>query len=343
MDNRRHLSDAERNQVVGMLQNGASQGRVAERFAVSQSVISRLWMRFQERGEVAERPRSGRPRSTTARQDRYISIIARRNRFHDASSLNRQFAAATGTRISSQTLRRRLHDNNLWSCRPALRIPLSVRHRQARLVWCQDHDHWRRRDWQCVLFTDESRFCLDYHDGRRRVWRQSGERYVDCTVVEHDRYGGGSVMVWGGICYDGHTDLYVIRDGSLTAQRYRDEILHPIVRPFAGAMGPDFVLMDDNARPHRARIVQEYLQQETIERLEWPAMSPDLNPIEHLWDYLQTCISRRPQAPTTLTELGTALAEEWDNIPQMRIQRLIDSMQRRLRAVLAAAGGHTTY
>ncbi|XP_067685266.1 uncharacterized protein [Haliotis asinina] len=83
----------------------------------------------------------------------------------------------------------------------------------------------------------ESRFCLDFHDGRRRVWRMKNERFANCNVVEHDRFGGGSIMVWGGISLDGSTDLYVIRNGSLNAVRYRDEILDPIVRPFAGGNG----------------------------------------------------------------------------------------------------------
>ena len=73
----------------------------------------------------------------------------------------------------------------------------------------------------------------------------------------------------------------MIRNGSLTGVRYRDEILAPIVRPFASAIGYDFILMDDNARPHRSKFVNQYLEQETIERMDWPAKTPDLNPIEH--------------------------------------------------------------
>ena len=110
--------------------------------------------------------------------------------------------------------------------------------------------------------------------GIRRVWRRPGERYLPVNVVEHDRFGGQSVMVWAGISVDGRTDLYVIRNGALTGLRYRDEILDPIVRPFAGAVGLDFTLMDDNARPHRARVVTEYLEQEGITRMDWPARSP---------------------------------------------------------------------
>ena len=71
-------------------------------------------------------------------------------------------------------------------------------------------------------------------------------------------------MVWGGISYEGRTDLYVINEGKLTILRYRDEILDPIVKPFPGAIGDNFILMQDNARSHTARVCMDYLNRETI-------------------------------------------------------------------------------
>jgi hypothetical protein len=149
-----------------------------------------------------------------------------------------------------------------------VRPPLTAHHRNRRLQFARLHVNWGVLRIRPVLFTDESRFCLDFNDGRRKVWRQKKERFMDCCIVEH--------VVWAGICFDGCTDLDVVRNGPLTGLRYRNEILAPIVRPFAGAIGDNSLLMDDNARPHCAREVNEYLQQEINELMEWPAKPPIL-------------------------------------------------------------------
>ena len=96
----------------------------------------------------------------------------------------------------------------------------------------------------------------------------------------------------------------------------------------------------DNARPHRARVVEDYLQQETIVRMDWPARSPGRNPIEHVPNMLQVAISGRPVQPTTLVELGNALTDEWNNLEMAAIQRLVGSMRRRCQAGIAS---HTNY
>ena len=336
---RRLLSIEMRNQAIGMLQAGMTQTAVARNFGVSQGVISRLSSRFAETNSVLDRPRTGRPRCTTPAEDRYMRMCALRTRSISGVQLRARLLQA-GTRVSVQTVRRRLHSAGLRARRPYVGSVLTPRHRQARMTWVRRYRRWNNQQWATVLFTDESRFVLDMLDRRRRVWRRRGERYANCNVVEHDRYGGGSVMVWGGVSVRSRTDLIVV-DGNLTSQRYIDEILRPVVLPFLHQHRAIF--QDDNARPHRARIVENFHRQNNVDHMDWPARSPDMSPIEHVWDILGRRVRQRQPQSRTLAALAAALQEEWTRIPQHVIARVVRSMRRRCEALYASAGGHTRY
>ncbi|GFW19535.1 transposable element Tcb1 transposase [Trichonephila clavipes] len=122
--------------------------------------------------------------------------------------------------------------------------------------------------------------------------------------------------------------MHIFKRGSVTAIRYRDEVLEPIVRLYAAAVGPTFVLIDDNAHPHRADIVDDYLASERIARMAWRAYSPDLNPIENLWDAFGRAVSSRFPPLATLIELETALQEEWQLLNSAVVDHLIESIVR---------------
>lgn len=340
---RRHLTETEVARAVQMVEDGLTQRQVAVRLGVSQSVIHRVVERFRETGAYHRRPGQGRPRATTPRQDRYLRTLTGRNRFHTAGQLQNSFEDATGVRISNQTVRNRLHAVGLHARRPNIVPPLTRAHRRARLNFSREHAHWQLRHWTPVLFTNESRFCLSTSDRRARVWRARGTRFQEANLVEHDSYGGGSVMVWGGISIGGRTDLHIFARGGINAQRYLNEVIIPFVRPYAGAVGEHFVLMDDNAPIHRARAVNNFLEEEGIVRMEWPARSPDLNPIEHLWDQLQRAVRALPNPPQTVQQLAQALQRAWGDIAQEAIRRLIRSMPRRCRECVRARGAHTRY
>ncbi|KFM64001.1 Testis-specific serine/threonine-protein kinase 1, partial [Stegodyphus mimosarum] len=109
-----------------------------------------------------------------------------------------------------------------------------------------------------------------------------------------------------------------------------NDVLDAYVRPYAGAIGDAFLLQDDNATRHRARIADDYLQQETIMRMEWPARSPDLNPIEHVSDALERRSAALSPPPQTFAELATALQEQWLSLPMELIDRITESITHRL-------------
>ncbi|GFV66140.1 transposable element Tcb2 transposase [Trichonephila clavipes] len=231
-------------------------------------VVGRIWNRFLETGRAGRRSGQSRRRATTPNEDRYLVLTARRHRNMNTTLLLQHLRSATGTTVSTLTARNRLHGVGLYARRPLVCVRLTARHRRDRREWATEHLNWRRNEWSNVLFSDESRFSVHPDNSRIFIWRDRGSRNNPAFVYESVRFGGEGVLVYGGIYIDGCKDIYIIRDGSLTSRRYRDEIFRPIVVPYAAAIGDDFILMDDNCRPHRANLVEDFLFEEGIVRME---------------------------------------------------------------------------
>jgi len=216
--------------------------------------------------------------------------------------------------------------------------PYEVRLRNQ-LEWANAHIRWRLALWRGVLFMDESRFSLYRADGRQCVRRCVGEQFADVNVVDRVAHSGGGVMA----CY---RQAYVINTGACywwhskcTEIPWRDPEAHSCaIHP-----RPSAHFQHDNARPHVARICSHFLEAENIPVLAWPAYSPNISPIEQVWDALDRCIWQRVPVPANIQQLRTAIEEEWTNIPQATINKLINSMWRRCVALREANGGHSRY
>ncbi|UYV71844.1 hypothetical protein LAZ67_9000649 [Cordylochernes scorpioides] len=195
--------------------------------------------------------------------------------------------------VSARTIRRRLQQSGLSARRPLLRLPLMQNHRRLRRQWCDERRIWTA---ECneIVFTDESRFCLQHHDGRIRVWRHRGERMLKICVMHRHTDPAPGIMVWGGIGYHSRTPLVRIA-GTLNSQSYISEVLEPVILPYLQGL-PTAIFQQDNARPHVAHIVQRFFLNRQIELLPW----------------------QRVEAA-------------WSAVPQEHIQSLFESMPRKHR------------
>ncbi|GFV96923.1 transposable element Tcb1 transposase [Trichonephila clavipes] len=190
-------------------------------------------------------------------------------------------------------------------------------------------------DGQKVVFSDESRCVLGTDDNRVRVWRRPGERYNSPHTVLRQTARKAGVMVCGVIAYDSRSTLIVMR-GTLTDQRYLDDILRPHVGSFLNGL-PGAIFQRDNARPHTARVAQDFLRH--FQTLPWLACSPDLPPVVHVWDQLK----RQMPSCHSVYDLELVVQDLWAHLPQDNIRCLINSMPDRVAACIAAGGGPTRY
>uniref|UniRef100_A0A8K9UYB4 Tc1-like transposase DDE domain-containing protein n=1 Tax=Oncorhynchus mykiss TaxID=8022 RepID=A0A8K9UYB4_ONCMY len=302
-----------REHALGMLQGGMRTADVARAIHCNVRTVRSLKQRYRETGRTADHPRSGRPCVTTLAQDRYIRTSHLRDCYRMAATTARVTPGMHNPSMCAQTVRNRLTEAQLGVCGPVVRQVLTRHHQQKRCLWAQTHRRWTRQDWQNVLFTDESLFCLTRGDGWIHVNCRRNEHYTEACTLEGDRFGGGgSVMVWGGVPQRHWTELVVIA-GNLNAMRYREDILLPQVVLFLQAR-TDMTLQHDNTTSHTARSVSYFLQDRNVSVLPWPAKSPDLNPIEHVWDLLDRRVKATAIPPRNVRELAGDLVEEWGNI-----------------------------
>lgn len=332
-----------RGRIVAYRDVGLSYREIGRRVNCTAMTVMRVCRVWREEGRGARRRPTGRPRRTTERQDRRFRQLALRDRFATTRQIADQWFREEGRPVTMRTLYRRIRAFGLFSYRPRLVLPLTADHCRQRLNWCRERNHWEA-EWHNVVFSDESRFCLGMHDGRRRVRRRRGERHDIGFVVERHVHRTVGVMVWGAIAYGSRSPLLFIR-GSMTAARYVNEVLQATLLPYLDdrPLRPQVLFQQDNARPHIARQTMDFLQQAGVNLLPWPPRSPDLNPIEHVWDMMGRRLSNLHHPPQTLAQLIHEVQLAWNEVPQADIDHLILSVPRRVHECIQLRGRQTHY
>ncbi|GFT44622.1 transposable element Tcb1 transposase [Trichonephila clavipes] len=271
------------------------------------------------RGRIIGKIEEGRKITDVAREfDIAHSVVSRLwKSFKTSGMCSRRHGGGRVRRkqISRKTVARRLRGGGLYARRPVVCVPFTRQQRTDRLQWCREHHNWTEQDWACVLFSDESRFSLSSDCRRQLIWRESGTAYRPENIQEKDRYPTCSIMVWAGIMINGRTRLHVVANGTMTGQRHIDEVLLP----------------------------HDCLDSEGIQRLVWPARSPDLSPIENVWDAFGRQVAGRNYPLTNKNTLIRALTEEWDKLPQQLLDNVVQSMVRRVECCITLHGVYIPY
>jgi transposase len=335
------LSSDKINNIIVLLQAGHSTRHVAQQTGVGCGTVARI--RSQHCSEVPC-PVAGRPKSLTPRDINHGIRLIMSQQVDTATQVARELRDITNRSVSSETVRRELKNAGMKAVVKQKRPLLSKKHRRARLKWAQTHKDWTVEDWKSVAWSDESKVNRLGSDGRQWVWKKAKENLNDRLVQGTLKFGGGSLMVWGCMLWEGVGNLVRI-DGGLDAPLYcriLEEDLTSSV-DWYGKTVADIIFQQDNDPKHTSKLAKETMKKMQLKVLPWPSQSADLNPIEHLWQHLKSELAKYSEPPTSIRQLWDRVEEVWRAIDPEICQNLILSMPRRVAAVLEAKGGHTKY
>ena len=337
-DGIKHLNTEEKAKIIELNAKGVASRQIGRIVKKSHKSVCRFIKKWTQTGKLVVVERRGRKMKTSDREDRLIALAVRRDPWITAKDVQ---ALPGMARLSLNTIRRRFTKRgdikSYWSAKKPW---ISERNRQKRLLWCREHLNWTVHEWRRVLWSDESPFVLRFNK-RRRVWRLHNSRYKPryCNgTVKHDT----KIMVWG--CFAAHGVGHLKRiEGIMDAQKYLDILDEPMIHSADLLFGRDnWKFQQDNDPKHTAKVVQEWMHDNEVPRLEdWPAQSPDLNPIENLWSILDANLKDRQV--NNAEELFNVLNQAWRALPVDILDRLVSSMPSRCQAVIENNGYATKY
>jgi transposase len=339
------LKEDERVRVCTLLdENLYTPSELAREYKVRVSTITRLYEKYKQTRSTKDLPKSGRPRLITGRTERRAIRYIVSGECSTATDVQKKLQYDHNLEVSSSTVRRAFKNNGLKSAVKVKKPLLSVKHKKKRYKFAKKYRHWNFDDWRKVIWSDESKFNIFGSDGREYCWKFKGEPLKDHHIKGTVKFGGGGVFVWGCMTAEGIGNLCKI-DGGLDAALYC-QILE---EDFLGTLEyynldlDNVIFQQDNDPKHTARVTKEWLEENNVIVLEWPAQSPDLNPIEHIWSEVERRLRKLDQPVKNKNDLWDKIQTVWNNIEVNVCTKLIETMPERIKDVYLVKGGYTRW
>lgn len=329
------------NDAILLLQKGYSCGQVAKKLPIGLTTVSKIRNMYCS---DLEKHKGGRPRLFTERAERRIVRQITSGEHDTAAAVHRELVKEKGMQLNVKTVKRALRRAGLKAIVKVKKPTLSRKHRRDRLEFAHKYKSWTVKDWKRVIWSDETKINLWGSDGRKWCWKTPGAALQPHNVQLTLKNGGGSIMIWGCMTAKGLGNMAKI-EGNMDAELYCKILDEDLIGTFEwfGMDKDKMIFQHDKDPKHTAKKTKTWLENEKIQVLDWPAQSPDLNPIEHLWDNLKRRLASYERQPSAIWELWERVQDEWNEISKEECTKLIESMPRRIAAVLKEKGGHTKY
>lgn len=337
------LSQEQRIRIVTLYRDANySRKKISRDTGISLTTVRRIIKRFLETGQITTNRtgRCGSKRKSSATHDRLIVRTSMRNPRLTAPDIKRQISSP----LSVHVIRRRLIEGGRHCMKPISKPMLTVEMKRKRLTWARQHANWTINMWRRVIFSDESSF--EVHLARPRLVRKGSEPLSPLHMVQHVKHPP-KVMIWGCISTFGFGRIHVC-EGNMNSQQYL-HVLRTRLRIQANEWfgEQEYFFQQDNAPCHTAKVVNQYMASEGIQLLPWPSNSPDMNPIETVWGVLKEKL--RLHSLTSKSDLIGKLLDMCARDTEVHAligetcAKVIDSMPKRIEALIQSKGGHTCF
>ena len=350
----REVSLGTRRKVIGLRKGGLKYPAIEKELGVKADTATKIMQRCNNGHNGKSAPRTGRPKKLGKRDRRHLENYITKNRDQRREPLA-DISTTLNLNVHPDTIYTALVEMGLGHRIERKRPYLSTQQKKKRLEFAKAHIHWGEEEWRRVEFTDEMGLQTGANQGNIYVWRYPEEEYEEDVCAATHKSGFKKIKVWGAMRYGALSNLVVLSEkkggGKFNSREYVDEImdgeLFDVWMKGMEELG-DVLIMEDGAGYHcgAARSRREDYEKDGWQGWgpgTWPPNSPDLNPIENLWHILRTNITKREPRPMKKQELIDALQEEWKRLDMDKVNKLIESMPRRMQAVIDAKGGSTHY
>ncbi len=325
----REMSQDLRKKIIYLHKKGEGYKKISRALLISQNTVAKVVQTFKKDGTATiSQRRPGHPRKLTPRQERLLMRRVEENRHASSLQLSKEVESQTGVTISRDTIQRTLQRNGMHGCRPRKKPLLKPRHKKARLEFARAHADKDEDYWDSILWSAETKINVFRTDGFKTVWRRKNAWCLQWNmVVAVSLCGAAWVLLVSGSCISLMAS-WIHKCTALYWKRRR-------------ALGRRALFQHDNDPKHTSKATVGFLKKNRVKVIQWPSMSPDLNPIEHLWGILKRQVEHH--SPSSIQSLKEVILEEWKKIDLAKCRQLIHSMPRRLGAVIKNHGGHTKY
>jgi transposase len=349
---KKQLSPYSRGKIIGAYAAGAKIAQIARLFSTPDSTVRRTIANEENQPHGLSLPKPGRPILSTVQDERSILRFIRSNPKTKYSVIKHK----CGLEISHSAIKRILRKHGIQTWRAKKRPELTPLLAAKRLAWAKVRENWTVIDFYNHMFSDEC--SAERGKGKDQEWcfGSPTNKWKPAFVTTYQKSKDISVMVWACFWYeDGkiqRSELYIMdRDFESKKHGYSaNSYLEVLENNLPFCWSPGLVFMHDNASIHTAHAVTNWFIDMGIPLADHPPFSPDMNPIEHLWFHLKKQVqllhpelANMGKGENDLIALEQALIEAWQAIPTEIFQKVLDSMPKRVAALIAAEGWHTKY